>query len=248
MYRVVFALATSATALSPVVAQEPAPRARPIAPSDTPKAKPVEETAPAVPRTELPSKEEKASTPEEDLFNYACMLYKREANDIGIAQFNKYLATYPKGKHVNAAITLKSECLLRTKRTNEALVSYVDVVKRFMARQFNDTKHTFETEVNISVPASESAYKLMQDVGQIVVNVGSDGTIVVQQQVLTEDQLFQKLSTVASVNLKQPIVIRGDKNSDYEHIFRVLDHCRKAGLYHVSFASSQAQTNKPASP
>lgn len=105
-----------------------------------------------------------------------------------------------------------------------------------------------ETEVNISVPASESTDKALQDVGQIVVNVRSDGTLVVQQQVLTEDQLFQKLSTVASVNLKQPIVIRGDKNSDYEHIFRVLDHCRKAGLYHVSFASSQAQTNKPASP
>ena len=105
-----------------------------------------------------------------------------------------------------------------------------------------------ETEVNISVPASESTDKALQDVGQIVVNVRSDGTLVVQQQVLTEDQLFQKLSTIASVNLKQAIVIRGDKSSDYEHIFRVLDNCRKAGLYHVSFASSQAQPNKPASP
>ena len=114
--------------------------------------------------------------------------------------------------------------------------------------QINDKKHAFETEVNISVPASESEYKAIQDAGQIVINVTADGKIVIQKQELTEEQLSQKLSTVASVNLKQAIVIRGDKNSGYKHIFRVLENCRKAGLYHVSFASSQAPTNKPASP
>ena len=41
-----------------------------------------------------------------------------------------------------------------------------------------------ETEVNISVPASESTDKALQDVGQIVVNVRADGTLVLSQQVL----------------------------------------------------------------
>ena len=197
MYRVVFALATSATALSPVVAQEPAPKARPITPSDTPKAKPVEETAPAipsnsgggeevrrpsaVPRTEQPSKDEKASSPEEDLFNYAYMLYKREANDIGIEQFNKYLAAYPKGKHVDAAITLKGECLLRAKRIDEALACYTEVVKRFKSGQFlaysasrlgtlkfNDNKHAeaapyFEiAAINATKPDDRIQYRYYQ--------------------------------------------------------------------------------------
>jgi biopolymer transport protein ExbD len=94
-----------------------------------------------------------------------------------------------------------------------------------------------ETEVNISVPASESTDKSLQDVGQIVINVRADGTLVIQQQQVDDAALFQKLQTIASVNNKQAIIVRGDKATSYEHIFRVLDNCRKAGLYHVSFAS-----------
>ena len=104
-----------------------------------------------------------------------------------------------------------------------------------------------ETEVNISVPTSESTDKAIRDVGQIVINVRADGTMVVNQEVFTEAQLFAKLQTIASVNLKQAIIIRGDMASPYENIFRVLDNCRKAGLYHVSFAS-QFPSSAPASP
>ncbi len=94
-----------------------------------------------------------------------------------------------------------------------------------------------ETEVNISVPASESTETALQDVGQIVINVRQDGTLVVQQQELTEEQLFQKLANIASLNKKQAIVVRGDERTEFKHIFLVMDNCRKAGLYHVSFAS-----------
>ncbi len=101
-----------------------------------------------------------------------------------------------------------------------------------------------ETEVNISVPASESTDKALQDVGQIVINVRGDGTLVVNQAEKSLPQLHALLSTIAAVNLKQAIVVRGDKTAAYEHIFNVLDTCRKVGLYHVSFAS-QAPTAKP---
>ncbi|MBP7951762.1 MAG: biopolymer transporter ExbD [Verrucomicrobiales bacterium] len=102
-----------------------------------------------------------------------------------------------------------------------------------------------ETEVNISVPASESTQQQLQDVGQIVVNVRAGGTLVVNQQVLTEPQLLDRVRTIATVNAKQAIVVRGDENAAYKHIFRVLDNCRKAGLYHVSFASQSPQETKP---
>jgi biopolymer transport protein ExbD len=105
-----------------------------------------------------------------------------------------------------------------------------------------------ETEVNISVPASESTDKALQDVGQVVINVRSDGTLVVNQVEQSLAQLETRLSTIASVNLKQAIVVRGDKSTAYEHIFNVLDTCRKVGLYHVSFASQSPTGHKPASP
>ncbi len=105
-----------------------------------------------------------------------------------------------------------------------------------------------ETEVNISVPASESTDKALQDVGQVVINVRSDGTLVVNQVEQSLAQLENRLSTIASVNLKQAIVVRGDKSTAYEHIFNVLDTCRKVGLYHVSFASQSPTGPKPAAP
>jgi biopolymer transport protein ExbD len=94
-----------------------------------------------------------------------------------------------------------------------------------------------ETETNISVPESESTQQALQDVGQIVVNVRADGTLVVRQEVLTSDQLLQRLLAIAAINKKQAIVVRGDKKTSYEHIYQVLDLSRQAGLYHVSFAS-----------
>jgi biopolymer transport protein ExbD len=105
-----------------------------------------------------------------------------------------------------------------------------------------------ETEVNISVPASESTDKALQDVGQVVINVRANGTLVVNQVEQTLPQLQGRLATIASVNLKQAIVVRGDKSTAYEHIFNVLDTCRKVGLYHVSFASQSPTGSKPTSP
>ncbi len=102
-----------------------------------------------------------------------------------------------------------------------------------------------ETEVNISVPASESSDQALRDVGQIVVNVRADGTLVVNQVVYDEGQLFRHFQTIAAVNKKQAIIIRGDSTTPYENIFRVLDNCRKAGLYHVSFASQHPSAKAP---
>ena len=143
-------------------AQENAvPRAKPVDDGQAPKAAPVpEDPPPAGEPTEpkgtnkIPKAEKAASSPEEDLFNYAYMLYKRESNDLGIEQFSKYLQAYPKGKHVDAAMTLKGECHLRLHQVDQALASYGEVVRRFKTGQFlaysasrigtlkfNDNKH-----------------------------------------------------------------------------------------------------------
>lgn len=100
-----------------------------------------------------------------------------------------------------------------------------------------------ETEVAVKVPTSESSKTPLRDVGQVVVNVRKDGKIIINQVLKSEEELFSQFSQIALVNTKQSIVVRGDKETSYDNIFRVLDICRKAGLYHVSFASSQASTD-----
>src|SRR6187401_2628410 len=67
-----------------------------------------------------------------------------------------------------------------------------------------------ETEIEISVPAADEG-KIDTDktVGEIVVNVKKDGTIRVEGQTLTEEQLLAKLQLIASVYKDQAVILRG---------------------------------------
>jgi biopolymer transport protein ExbD len=95
-----------------------------------------------------------------------------------------------------------------------------------------------ETEMGIKVPAAEEGQvSTNRQVGEIVVNVRKDGTIVVEGATMTEEQLLAKLKLIASVHTDQAVIFRGDKDSTYEHTIKVMDVCRKAGIWNVSFAT-----------
>ncbi|RYD37917.1 MAG: biopolymer transporter ExbD [Verrucomicrobiaceae bacterium] len=97
-----------------------------------------------------------------------------------------------------------------------------------------------ENDLNISVPAAESGAPKDRQVGEIVVNIGRDGSVRVNTQQLTEEQLFKRFQDIYQLNKKQAIIIRADEESVYKNMFKVLDLCYKAGLYHVSFAALPA--------
>ncbi len=99
----------------------------------------------------------------------------------------------------------------------------------------------FEAEIDISVPSAETAKESQPTPGEIVVNVNKDGVIKVNRVELTQDQLFAKLSRVSSIYKDQPIILRGDEDTDFRHIMKVLDTCQKAGIWNVSFAAQKTQ-------
>ncbi len=99
----------------------------------------------------------------------------------------------------------------------------------------------FETELNISVPAAESGVQSERRVGELVINVRQDGTLVWNSIVLNEEQLMVKLQEIARFDRKRAIIIRGDKQTEYEKIVRVLSVTHASGLHHVSFATSTPQ-------
>lgn len=96
----------------------------------------------------------------------------------------------------------------------------------------------FETELNISVPAAESGTPGDRRVGELVINVRQDGTLVWNSKVLTEVQLVSQLQEIARFDRKRAIIIRGDSRTEYEKIVRVLSATHAAGLHHVSFATT----------
>ncbi len=95
-----------------------------------------------------------------------------------------------------------------------------------------------ETLLDVSVPAAETGEdRPRSTVGEIIVNVKSDGTIIVNGQDLTEEDLLVKLRNIAEVYKDQAVILRGDIKTEYEHIIRVLDTCQKAGIWNVAFAA-----------
>jgi biopolymer transport protein ExbD len=95
-----------------------------------------------------------------------------------------------------------------------------------------------ETEIEISVPAAdEGKINDNRDVGEMVVNVKKDGSIVLEGEKLTEEQLLTKLKLIASVHKDQAVILRGDENSLYKNNVNVLNVCQKAGIWNISFAT-----------
>lgn len=103
-----------------------------------------------------------------------------------------------------------------------------------------------ETEIEISVPAAdEGQVNNNRDVGEIVVNVKNDGSIRVEGVDMDEASLLKKLELIASVHQDQAVILRGDRNTDFQHIMNVLNTCQKAKIWNVSFAT-QPEEDKAA--
>lgn len=96
----------------------------------------------------------------------------------------------------------------------------------------------WEMEIDITLPTAESGDPPDRLPGEIIINIRPDGTKVVNNQVLTRTQLQDLLQRIVDLFPSQPILIRADKQTDYEHVIGVLDLCRESDLYNISFATS----------
>lgn len=96
-----------------------------------------------------------------------------------------------------------------------------------------------ETELNVSVPTAEEGAEMTRPMGEIIINVLSDGTIRVEGLTVDLVQLRTKLAAVAEQYKNQPVRIRGDGNVPYQSIVEVIDTCQKAGIWNISFATQR---------
>lgn len=102
----------------------------------------------------------------------------------------------------------------------------------------------YETELDVSVPTAEEGATTTRGYLEELINVRSDGTIVMEKKVYTLDELETKMRRLARVNKNQPIRIRGDGDTKYQDIINVIDRCRKAGIFNISFATQKAKVDR----
>ena len=123
------------------------------------------------------------------------------------------------------------------------LTPMIDVV--FLLLCFFVTSQVYsqwEAEIDITLPTAQTGQTPQRLPGEIIINVTQDGTVVVNGRNLAGDELGAMLERLAQLFPGQPVLLRADKATDYEHVIRVLDLCRKADIWNISFATGIPET------
>lgn len=87
-----------------------------------------------------------------------------------------------------------------------------------------------EREMQIALPQSRAAGPMSAALKEIVLNVTSEGRIIVAGAPIAEDALAEMIKTAVASNPAQKVSVRGDRNAPYGHVARVLDLCKGAGV------------------
>lgn len=99
----------------------------------------------------------------------------------------------------------------------------------------------WETEIGIVLPTSVSGDPPDRLPGEIIINIRTDGSVVINNNTLKDAELLQLLRRVSGLFKGQPVLIRADRLTAYEHVIHVLDMCREADIGNISFATIQAE-------
>jgi len=118
------------------------------------------------------------------------------------------------------------------------LAPMIDVVFLLLCFFMTTTLYSqWETEVDITLPTAATGENLQRMAGEIIINIFEDGHVAVNGRSLNLDELGELLLRVSDLFPGQPVVVRGDEEVDYKHIMNVMDRCRAADIYNISFAT-----------
>ena len=96
-----------------------------------------------------------------------------------------------------------------------------------------------ENELDVKVPKASAAKEKAAPIGDVVVNVKSDGNVIVNRRTLSGADLNDLLKNLVQLNPEQAVVIRGDEAGAYKNIVAVLNICSEAGITNVAFATAK---------
>ena len=126
----------------------------------------------------------------------------------------------------------------RSRAPQLALTSMLDVI--FLLLCFFVTASVFsqwENEIAIKLPTAATSEEPDRLPGEIVLNLAKDGTVTVNGQKWTLDDVTARLKKVAAFYPGQPVIVRADKEARYETLVGLIDACRAADVWNFSLAT-----------
>jgi len=100
----------------------------------------------------------------------------------------------------------------------------------------------YETEIDIRVPTAREGEDRRRTVGEIILNVRADGSIVLNRRTLDRPELERVLTEISELYPDQAVILRGDEGVAYKYIVDVLDVCRSVGIWNVAFATARPES------
>ena len=87
-----------------------------------------------------------------------------------------------------------------------------------------------EREMKIALPFASSSAPISTLLQELVVNVDSEGKIIVGGRVMEPDDLRAMITEAVKLNPDQKLTVRGDRSTAYSNVVRVLDIGKGAGI------------------
>lgn len=95
----------------------------------------------------------------------------------------------------------------------------------------------WEAEMDVKLPTASSSQIEQRLPGEIILNVTKDGATIVNGRSLNDRELSALLHRLVELFPGQPVLLRADRKTDYEHVIKILDLCRQADIWNISFAT-----------
>lgn len=96
-----------------------------------------------------------------------------------------------------------------------------------------------EAELDVKVPAAKEGKENRRAVGEVILNVKKDGSVMMNRRAMDPAELQETLAKIAELYPDQAVVLRGDQDVAYKDVVGVLDICRAANIWNVAFATSK---------
>jgi biopolymer transport protein ExbD len=127
------------------------------------------------------------------------------------------------------------------------LTPLIDVVFNLLIFFMVGTRFAeLEREFDVQLPVVTDAQPLTSLPDEIVVNVYSDGRIVVNRTDMSLEDLEIRLKEARARYADQAVLIRGDSQGIYQHVMDILSACHRAQIKNFSLATQLGPQAQPA--
>ena len=118
------------------------------------------------------------------------------------------------------------------------LAPFIDVILfllTFFLLTWNISR--YEAELSVSLPVAKEAETQNRMPGEILINLDRNGTIIINQKALNTAELQKILAQVTADFPDQAVILRADKNTNYQHVISVIDVCKAAHVWNIAFTT-----------